>query len=57
MIRKKRCNIPVKAIFDEKVILLNNFENSKILRKSTVILVYKLPLNSLVWQYFKKIII
>ena len=53
---RKWYNILINTSCNKKVIKLNNFENSKILLKSTLILVSTLPSHSLVWQYFKKII-
>ena len=53
---RKWYNILSNTMCNKKVIKLNNFENSKILRKSTLISVSTLTSHSLVWQYFKKII-
>ena len=41
------------TICNKKFIKPNNFENSKILRKSTLISVSTLPSHSLVWQFFE----
>ena len=44
----------VKPIYIEKVIKLNDFENMKILQKSTLSLVSTLILHFKVSHYFKK---
>ena len=54
---RKWYNILSNTMFNKKVIKLNNFENSKILQKSTLISVSTLLSHSLVWQPLKKIII
>ena len=54
---RKWYNILSNTMCNKKVIKLNNFENSKIFRKSTLILVSTLLSHSLVWQPFKKIFI
>ena len=54
---RKWYKIRKKWITKRKVVKPNNFENSKILRKSTLISGSTLPSHSLVWQCFENIVI
>ena len=54
---RKCYNIGKKWITKRKIVKPDNFENSKILRKSTLISGSTLPSHSLVWQCFENIVI